>query len=460
MDMPQAFLERMGAYLGDEAGAFAAALAQEPTRGLHVNRKKPVSVDLFGSSLAKIPYAEDGYYLEGTDKIGRHPLHHAGAFYVQEPSAMAPVCGMAWEEGLRALDLCASPGGKSTQIANRIGDGGLLVSNEIMPARCATLAGNLERMGLTQCVVTNTDAATLAALYPAFFDRVVVDAPCSGEGMFRKDPLARQAWNEGNVRACAERQRDILHHAALLLRPGGELLYSTCTFSREENEGTLMEFLSCHREFSLAPLSDGVVAHTAPALQVEGDGEISAAICRYARRFYPHVARGEGQFMARLVKDATAPVQKPPKRQADDTRPLSQEEMRAWDGFVRDCFVEEAPLPTPRMFKDSISLLPYDLPLSARVTYARGVQAGRVEKGRLVPMHWLFSAYGSFFRRRLELTLDDPRVEAYLRGETVTCDLPNGWGAVLVEDCPLGGIKITDGVAKNHYPKGLRLKGE
>ncbi len=462
MNYPKEFQVRMARLLGDEWIDYRNAAEAEPTRALHVNLNKitPAALeDALAFALSPVPYAEDGFYLESEEHAGRHPLHHAGAFYMQEPSAMAPVCCLPLSRGMRVLDVCAAPGGKSTQVANRIGKEGLLVSNEIMPARAATLAGNLERMGLTNAVVTNTDAATLAARYPAMFDAVVVDAPCSGEGMFRKDEGAVVNWNPGNVAVCTERQREILSHAVKTVRPGGYLLYATCTFSIEENEGTLAEFLTMHPEMTLCPVPQAVADVTRPAVRLtDCDGAVAEQIASCARRFYPHTGRGEGQFMAVMQKSEDAEVALPPKKQKDDTLPLSKEEVKIWEDFCKKTFADGTVLPTPRIFKGAVTLLPHDLPTGADVTYARGVRVGHAEKGRFVPEHWLFSAYGNLFARKPDLPGDDPRVAAYLRGETFPCDLADGWACLMVCGCPLGGIKVTGGTAKNHYPKGLRQK--
>ncbi len=462
MIYPEAFLSRMETLLGDEMEQFNGAALSEPTRALHVNLNKippDACVAALSFELSPIPYAADGFYLESEERAGRHPLHHAGGFYMQEPSAMTPVACLPLKEGMRVLDVCAAPGGKSTQIANRIGKSGLLVSNEIMAGRCAVLAGNLERMGITNAVVTNTDAATLAARYPNLFDAVCVDAPCSGEGMFRKDPVAVENWNPGNVELCAARQRDILSHAVKCLAPGGYLLYATCTFSPEENEGTLAAFLSCHPEMTLCHIPEAVVNVTRPAIAPdECAPALAEQIASCARRFYPHTGRGEGQFMAVMQKAEDAALYPVSKKQKNDTAPLSREDARIWEDFCRKNLIENEAFTAPLCFKGAVTLLGDGIPTGADITYARGVRAGHAEKGRFVPEHWLFSAYGHAFARRLELSLDDPRVEAYLRGETFLCDLADGWASLIVAGCPLGGIKVTAGTAKNHYPKGLRLK--
>lgn len=450
--LSQDFLTKMKAELSDdELALYLSAMEKAPTRALHANAAKEggAITDIFRDLLTPIPYAEDGFYIETDEKLGNHPLHHAGAFYMQEPSAMMPIAAAPITPGMRVLDLCASPGGKSTQIANRIGSTGLLVSNEIHPTRCATLAGNIERMGIRNAIVTNTDANTIGNALPSFFDAVVVDAPCSGEGMFRKMPEAALEWTPELPKLCAKRSRGILDEIAPALRPSGLLVYSTCTFSREENEDTVEYFLETHPDFTLESLPNAVLTHTA--------GESDAM-----RRFYPHVARGEGQFCALLRRacDAPAPEQRSGKNRGKEKAPprLSEGDLK----FVRS-FLDEVLLPgqrpTPIPFKGSVVLAPAVLALPEHAIYSAGVTLGSIVKGRIAPHHAFFSAYGAEFRRRLELSLDDPRLAAYLHGDTVACELENGWGAVTVCGYPLGGIKISSGTAKNHYPKGLRRMG-
>ena len=465
MHLPIEYQKRMQSLLGEDYPAYLAAMDAPASRALHVNLTK-LTVEqlqsLLGEELAPIPYAEDGFYMDAASKLGKHPLHHAGAYYIQDPSAMAPVACASAREGMYVLDLCASPGGKSTQLANRIGKSGLLVSNEIVTSRAVTLAGNGERMGLSNMVVTNTDAPTLATLYPTFFDLVLVDAPCSGEGMFRKYPEAVGEWTSAGVRACAHRQRELLEDAYRTLKAGGELVYSTCTFSEEENEGVLTDFLSQHPEATLLPVPEAIRQVTADGIPPVGtDPALARAIRDCARRFYPHLARGEGQFMARLQKGGVPSdrAEKPPKKQTDALPPLPREEKAVWDAFVRETFVQDAHLPAPVSFKGSICLPTHGAPIYPKYTYACGVRAGKVEKGRCIPDHWLAMAHGHSFKRQLHLTETDPRLAAYLRGETFPCDLPDGWGAVLHGGCALGLIKVTGGIAKNHYPKGLRVRG-
>ena len=461
--LPQPFLSRMERLLGEDYPRFLAAYDMPAARGLHAGLAKIASEDLaalLGDAVRPTPFAEDCFYYLAAGTVGGNPLHHAGAFYMQEPSAMLPVVCLEVEPEERVLDLCAAPGGKSTEIANRLAGRGVLVANEYVTSRSVILAGNLERMGVTNAVVTNADAETVAKTYPAFFDAVLVDAPCSGEGLFRREPAAVSEWSEESVRACAERQRQILDSASETVRPGGRLVYSTCTFSVEENEETVLYFLARHPDFSLEKVPESVEGVTVAAYAVSEE-PLAKEVARYARRAYPHTAPGEGQFMAKFVRATGAPIparNKKKGRDAADAVPLTNEEEKAWKAFLTGAGIDPRTLPAPLRFKDGISLLAEDIPLVPKQTYARGVYAGTVEKGRLVPGHYLFSAYGKHFARKLELSPTDPRLGAYLRGETIPCDLPDGWAVVTVAGCPLGGIKVVSGTAKNHYPKGLRLR--
>ena len=256
--LPEAFLERMEQMLGQEYGDFLAALEREPCQALRLNCLKrgtgghsaaEMLTENGFAHLTQVPWAEDGYYYESGDQPGRHPYHGAGLYYIQEPSAMAPAELLEVRPGEKVLDLCAAPGGKSAQIAAKLRGQGILLCNEIHPIRVKILSENVERMGIRNALVTNEKPKRLAELFPAYFDKILVDAPCSGEGMFRKNPLADEEWNLENVALCADRQDEILDHAAVMLRTGGRLVYSTCTFAPQENEGSISRFLERHEDF-------------------------------------------------------------------------------------------------------------------------------------------------------------------------------------------------------------------
>lgn len=466
--LPQAFLTRMEKQLGEEFPAYLSAMEQPPVRGLRCTAgeagERERVARLLSLPLEPIPYTDDGYYLAAADKLGRHPLHHAGAIYLQEPGAMFPAGCLPFSPGEKVLDLCASPGGKSLQAAAAIGPEGLLVSNEIQPARCRVLAGNLERMGLANTLVTCDSPRRLADAWPEAFDKVIVDAPCSGEGMFRKDPQAVEQWSPALVESCAKLQREILAAAGELVRPGGMLLYATCTFSPQEDQEMVQWFLDSQEGmFSLCPLPSAIGPYT------RSDRPGMAW-------FYPHSGKGEGQFAALFRKGGEESVREYPLTPV----PLEGEQ----EGEVRT-FLEEAlgkapqailfpggtkeertvVLPPPACLDPKgVKLLNWGVPVGAFQQSAlkgKGKSPRKEGRGgkssRFVPSHWFFKAYGSKFQNQLCLSLGDPLVEAYLRGEELPVPgLKEGYAAVLVEGYPLGGGKVSAGRLKNYYPKGLR----
>lgn len=445
------FLLRMKDILGEDYGAFCETMHAPTSHALRANLQKVSSdrlLSLLPFSLDALPFAEGGFLIPEGERAGNLPHHHAGMYYMQDPSAMAAVEAVAVEEGMRVLDLCAAPGGKSGQLAEKIGRGGLLVSNEYVRSRAMTLLGNAERLGLCNTVVMNEDPKGIASLFDRFFDLTVVDAPCSGEGMFRKYPEAKDEWSPENVTLCAERQKMILANAAKTVRCGGKLLYSTCTFAPEENEENVLWFLAAHPDFCLLPVEEAVRAVTAPGLPLSDTVDLS--LCR---RFYPHKSPGEGQFIALfgrtaggegglLYKDAR---KAPPKKdEAEIKKALS--ELLPLDGTAELTVLGEE------------ILSPAALPLPPRGIVRSGVCLGSLKGKLFLPHHHLFSALGADFYRKLDLSWDSPEMAAYLHGETIPTDLARGYAALLCCGVPLGGVKVSDGIAKNHYPKGLRTK--
>lgn len=438
INLPEAFLERMRSLLGEEYPAFLAEYDKEPTRALY--KTVDVEPDFPVSPIAHLP---NGYTFD-TEKPGNHPLHHAGAFYVQDPSAMATVSAVPFHEGMRCLDLCASPGGKTVQMAHRMGAEGFLVSNEINPSRCKVLYGNVERMGFPNVQVTNADPKRIAAWYPDFFDLVTVDAPCSGEGMFRKYENAPSEWSENAPAFCAVRQQEILHYAGQTVAPGGYLLYATCTFSVEENEGSVKAFLEEYPEFTLQELPARLQAVSSPGVDMPN-----------ARRFYPHKAAGEGQFVA-LLKRSDEGVRRESPAFPDGREVIPYEELNVLRDFLESVMEKCGDL---TLCKYGKYLYCASMPVAKENVFSAGVTLGTVEKRRFVPHHQLFKCFGGRFLRKLELSPNDKRVAQYLSGAEIDCDLPDGWAAVLLCGLPLGGIKVSGGRGKNHYPKGLRVNG-
>ena len=300
-ELPEAFKEKMKNLLGTEYEAFLESYEKERVQGLRLNPGKTDEKEFLAKvpfHLTKIPWAREVYYYDSSDRPGKHPYHEAGLYYIQEPSAMAVVELLDPKPGDCVLDLCAAPGGKTTQIAGRLMGEGFLLSNEIHPARAKILSQNVERMGIRNAVVANETPERLAERFPEFFDGMVVDAPCSGEGMFRKDEEACRQWSPDHVVMCAARQRQILDSAARMLKAGGRMVYSTCTFSPEEDEQTIEMFLSEHPEFEIEDM--GVREGLSPGKPEWG---ISAAeTLRGTYRIWPHLSEGEGHYLAVLRK--------------------------------------------------------------------------------------------------------------------------------------------------------------
>ena len=453
----QSFCDRMKKLLGDEYDEFIKALADgNAVKGIRVNGCKIGVCDFLNiSQLAKdpIPYTDDGFYPAFDDGIGNTPEHHCGMIYVQDPGAMAPLWATEIKEGYRVADLCSAPGGKSAQAAARIGKSGFLLSNEYVPKRAKLTVSNFERLGITNAMVTSMDTAELAKLFSEEFDLVICDAPCSGEGMFRKSDEALSEWTPENVEMCAKRQIEILRNAARLVKPGGVLLYSSCTWSIEENEGTVKEFLDEFPEYSISPPDERLMKYTTPGYDIDGV-DMSCT-----RRFYPHKSQGEGQFLAVLKKGGT-PSKKETILYKDSTKPLTKAEKEIVDRFIKSSLIKA---PEGRIVKcgESLTLIAHDCPIPDRRVFMSGVLLGEIKGNMLFPSHQLFSAYGELFKSKVHLHRDDPRCKSYLRGEEIPADADTdgGWCAVLYEGVALGGGKVSSGVVKNHYPKGLRTKG-
>lgn len=454
--LPQAFKNRMKRIAPDEADALFSALEnEEPCRALRVNLTKTTVEKFrktFPQKLEALSFCDDGFLLSDAEGIGRRPEHHAGAIYLQDPGAMSTLNAVKLSHGWRCADLCAAPGGKSSQISSAIGDDGFLLANEYVPKRAKILVGNIERLGLKNTVVTSKDTEELAALYPESFDFVLADVPCSGEGMFRKNELAVSEWSEENVMKCALRGSRILDAAAKMTAPGGLLLYSTCTFSLEENEGQVAAFLSRHPEFSVTPAEERVRRVTLPGIDTDGTHFPGVEECR---RYYPHRAPGEGQFFA-LLQKAGEKVTRPRPSAKDPTRPIGKAEQQIITAFFREQMVPGFDAGV-RLSGDRLIIPPAGLPLPSGQVFSAGVLLGELRKGILFPSHHFFSAFGREFLRKMDFPADDPRTARYLHGDELAAEgIPDGYCAVLCGGVPLGGGKVSGGMLKNHYPKGLR----
>ena len=449
ISLPEKYAERMKRILGDEFEEYEKALSESPVKGFRVNTDKISAEDfekinIFGKE--KIPYVENGYYLD-FEKVGNHPYHHAGMIYVQEPGAMAPAECIDIDPDWTVLDMCAAPGGKSTQLKNKLSKDSVLVSNEIISSRCKILTGNIERMGLHNCVTTCLDTGRLASLYPEAFDLIMVDAPCSGEGMFRKEEEAVSQWSEENVLKCAKRQEEILDNAVRCLKKGGYIIYATCTFSLEENEMTVDSFLKRHKDFELVPVKECVKENTSDGIFFEG---CECESIKEARRFYPHKNKGEGQFMAVLHSTEESFYGKSFKK----ISPKEKVDKVVFD-FL-DSTLQSYEKENVRMSGNNAVYFTPDFEVQKKTAFSCGITIGELRKNYILPHHQFFMAMGNNFKRKIELTSESSEIKAYLHGEEISTDIPDGWAAVLVDGATVGGAKAVSKRAKNHYPKGLR----
>lgn len=452
--LPGAYIQQITELLGSEAPAFLDSYHQPRAQGIRLNPAK-ITPELREQliqewQLVPVSWCSEGYYYQEPVRPGKHPYHTGGLYYIQEPSAMSAVELLDPQPGETVLDMAAAPGGKTTHIAAKLGGHGLLISNEIHPARAKVLAENVERMGLANVIVTSSTPEGLSARFAGSFDRIMLDAPCSGEGMFRKDPDAVRDWNPGLVEMCASRQQDILHEVHRLLKPGGTLAYSTCTFNRTENEGMMDWLVSEYPDMEL--------------LRTE--------------RVWPHLERGEGHFVAVLHKRSDEPSQsrkdrerhiRPTKAKKHESRMGSRELEHAWRAY-QDWAAEALKDFTlgpgrPLLFGEALYYLPdgagirlHDAEMKGLKLPRPGLHLGEAKKGRFEPAHALALALlPEQAAQHCLLSASSEQVQAYLKGETLNTDLPlQGWVLVSADGIPLGWAKASGGQLKNRLPKGLR----
>ena len=432
--LPEKFIENMKKQLPEtEWEAFFACYDKKPFKGVRLNGLKGgrYALKSFLPFLGEpIPWEENGFYTD-EEKLGGNPLHFAGAFYSQEPSAMSAAPLLEVKPGERVLDLCSAPGGKGTQLACAMDGKGIIVLNEPISSRAKILSQNVERMGIKNAVVLNEYPDALAGKFQGYFDKILVDAPCSGEGMFRKNAEeALGEWSEENIALCAERQKGILDCASKMLSVGGRLVYSTCTFATAEDEGQVRDYLSSHPEMRLIK----------------------------EEKLYPHKIDGEGHFVALFEK--TARMEEWESRLKDGKRSVTNSGEKAYRDFEKAFFKEKFAF---RLHE--VNGMLYELPENVfdwkgLQVLRVGVRLGEVKNGRFEPSHSLAMCVKSEECKNVaDFSADDERLEKYLRGETVECDIPNGWCVVCVHGLPVGLGKAVNGTIKNHLPKGLRKLG-
>ena len=427
--LPKAFLKRIEGQLGAEYPAFLESLERPRAVALRYN---PLKGEVPALSFVRdpVPWEPMGFYYDPEARPGLHPYHEAGVYYLQEASAMAPVALLAPQPGEWVCDLCAAPGGKTTQIAGRMAREGFLLCNEINPKRAKILSRNIERMGIANALVTNEHPQRLADRLSGCFDRVLVDAPCSGEGMFRKEEAAVTDWSEETVAMCAVRQKEILQSAAQLVRPGGRLVYSTCTFATLENEQVIEDFLHNHPEF-------------APE-RVEAPWFVSGENGSF--RMWPHKLLGEGHFAAVLKKSGEG-------REEPSYEP-AQKLPREWQAFAKELDIT-LPAGKAILFGQSLYWAPADLPSLRGLKVERpGLELGVVKKDRFEPSHALALWLGGC-KRTVSLSADSRELAAYMAGNVVSSAM-RGWTLIQADGYSIGWGKGDGSVLKNHYPKGLR----
>lgn len=444
MNLPKDFLDEMRLLLSDDYEQYINTADGEPFRGISVNRIKTSPeklLPLLPFDVQKSPFYDDGYYIPSdVQGIGSLPIHHSGAFYVQEPSATSAVELLDVQKGDKVLDLCAAPGGKSSQIASKLCGAGLIWSNEVVKSRANILLSNFERMGIANGVVSSCYPEILCERLSGFFDKVLVDAPCSGEGMFRKNPDAVSEWSREHVISCANRQLSILNSAAQSVCCGGTLVYSTCTFSYEENEGVIKAFLSENPDFEMCDIGEHFGRKT----------ELPCAV-----RITP-IEGGEGHFAAKLIRKGISDSVSSSYIPNRDRKNI--ELYQTAEKLLSDIYTE-LPEGILTISKDKAYLLPKYLPdINGLGVIRSGVLVGEFRKNRIEPSHALFmSSKPSSLKRVLHLTADDKRISEFLKGLEIDCDGENGYTAVSYSDIIIGFGKCSNGRLKNKYPKGLRI---
>jgi len=450
MRLPEAFLAKMKNLLGTEFDEFLKSYDDSKFQGLRVNTLK-ISVEEFlricPFQLKPIPWCKEGFYYEEKDRPGKHPYYHAGLYYIQEPSAMAPVPVLGPQPEERILDLCAAPGGKTVQIAAALGGKGVIITNDIHMNRVKALIKNIELFGIKNAIVTNETPEKLTRYFPRFFDKILVDAPCSGEGMFRKDPSLIKSWESFNGDYYSNIQKDIMENMVKMLKDGGKALYSTCTFSPEENERTIKDFLENYPQFHLVdfPKAHGIQE----GIPEWVNGEDSLRACG---RLWPHKVAGEGHFLVLLEKES---------EKADEIHRFEKPHGIKIEKEFKEFVDENLIINIEGIFEvhnEQLYLLPSSLPsLKGLKVLRSGWLLGSYKKNRFEPSHALAMGLRlKDVKRSIQFHSSEKEVIRYLKGETLNIEGEKGWTLVCVEDYPLGWAKQTGNLLKNYYPPSWR----
>ena len=444
MNLPNEFCQRMRELVGDEYDAFLKSYDTQINRGVRINKLKCDTVPEIFSDCERVSWCPDGFYVNDGKISGNHPYHAAGVIYFQEPSAMCVAEGLPLCDGAKILDLCAAPGGKTTHIGARMKNKGLLVANEIISKRAAILSENVERMGLTNTIITNETPSRLAEKFEGYFDGIIVDAPCSGEGMFRKEPQAVDEWSVNHTLSCAVRQKNILDDAYKMLKCGGYIMYSTCTFSYDENEA-VVKYMTEKYNMELCPvagldmLSGGI-----------GDG------MQNCRRVFPHKSKGEGHFTALLRRieenETTAEFVKKSDKRKDTALETAKKLYYEFEKSALGIHLDGEFV----LFGDNLYLLPEYVDMSKLKVLRCGLHLGEVKRNRFEPSHALSHAFDTdVYINKVETLSDSDEIKRYMHGETLMADT-SGWCVITSDGFSVGWGKCSNNTVKNHYPKHLR----
>ena len=461
LNIPREYEDIMKKQLGEDYLKYIDALKKEPVRGLRVNTKK-ISIEEFlkrtNLSLEKLSFCDDGFLLNTDEKLGNTPEQLSGLCYLQEPSSMTPVVASEIEKEnrpLKVLDLCASPGGKTGQIALRVSDESIIFSNEIIKSRADVLFSNVERQGFKNVVIINEEPKNLLK-FQGYFDYVFVDAPCSGEGMFRKNPETINEWSESNVKLCAGRQKEILEIAEKLVSAGGKLIYSTCTFSNEEDEEIVEWFLN-NFNYEISEVSEKIKNVTSKISLYIDKGE-------NARKFYPFVSSGEGQFLCCFKNlDIERNVILHKKKHFRTLNLVGRSNFLLFDEFAKSSLKKDYTFREILELGNTLYLKPSELDEKVQTAIddlkliSIGVKLGSIEKGRFEPNHNIFMALYDDFKEKIELSEDE--LKKYLHGEELNknVEISKGFAVVTYNGYAIGGVKVVGNRLKNLYPRGLRI---
>lgn len=459
MNLPIAFEEKMRVLLGGEFPDYIKCYEEPRFYGLRVNTNK-ISVEKFQEicpfEIWPIPWIENGFYYDGEHvQPAKHPYYFAGLYYLQEPSAMTPANRLPIEPGDKVLDVCAAPGGKATELGAKLGGEGVLVANDISNSRAKGLLKNIEVFGIGNVLVLSEEPGKLEEYFKEYFDKILIDAPCSGEGMFRKDKKMVKAWEEHGPEFFAKIQRSIVTQAARMLKPGGMILYSTCTFDPKENEGTIEYLLQQYPEFEIQEIRpyEGFAEGMLEVTESKSE-EFSKTV-----RIFPHKMHGEGHYLA-LLKKGEGTKEEPKPSKSKRTKKVPEELAE----FLQD-IAWEMDFSRLEILTERVYYMPADIPDVKGIRFLRtGLYLGDVKKNRFEPSQALAMCLKKQeYAHTISLSVEDERVAKYLKGETIEVDdltdaKEKGWQLICVEDYPLGWGKLSNGTLKNKYLPGWRLQ--